>query len=96
VQGDRVDRLDQMVVEARRARPLPILGLAVTGERHQAHAAQLRRGADGARDVVAIDVRQADVEQHHVRAQRVHALQGIARVIAEVDGVPLESQQHRE
>src|SRR6185369_4005437 len=57
--GD-VDRLGEMNVEAGFEREPTVLGLAVPGERNQIHA-RAERAAHDARHVVAVDSRQANV-----------------------------------
>src|SRR5262249_11955967 len=63
----QVDRLDQVVIEARLPGALPVAVLAVAGDGDDQEAVELRAAAQAARHLVAVDPRQADVEQHHVR-----------------------------
>src|SRR4030095_6474405 len=60
-----IDGLQQVFVEARLERPLPVLLLTIAAERDQPRAVvQLR--ADLPSDLVAVDPGQTDVDQHGV------------------------------
>src|SRR5688500_14214305 len=96
--GDGVDvrRLDEVVIEAGRDRLCLLLGMTPTGEGDDEHRAAPRLGPYSARDLVAVQLRQADVEQHHFRPQGPRELQRRRASVRRVGLVALELEQARE
>ena len=71
VQRLGIHGLDQVAREPGLLRLRPVLGKAVTGERHQPHVAAHGMAADAAREFVAVHAaRQADVDEGHVERHR--------------------------
>src|SRR5262249_21606560 len=81
LQGTRLDRLDEVLVEAGFLRAAAVVLLAPPrhGDDEGAPAPGLL--PDAAAGVVAVELRQADVEQHHVGAERLGQLQGLEAVV---------------
>src|SRR5262245_60106857 len=61
-----VDRLHQMRVESRLPGAAPVVLLTPSGHRHEQDGLPPRRLPDLARDVIAVEPRQADVQQDDV------------------------------
>ena len=67
--------LRQMVIEPGFARLLPVHLPAIAGQRHENGAAKLRMFSHTSRNLVAVDVRQADVEQDGVGPERMRLIE---------------------
>src|SRR5260221_7216952 len=65
----RIGRLDEVVVESRVRSTQAILALAVAGDGDQQGMAGIAARAQPARDLEAVEARQADVEHDHVRVE---------------------------
>src|SRR6185503_20968591 len=69
----QVDWLDQMRVESRSSRALPVLHLSIPAQRDHAQLREICFQAT--RDFIAVESRQADIEQHELRLERRDLLQ---------------------
>ena len=84
-----VDRLDQMVIEARRARLSAIGFLAVAGHRDQRQRLSIEVGSQPSCEFIAVHDRQTDVDQAELRqkllcdAQSARAVGAEPRLVAE-------------
>ena len=85
-----------MGVEAARRGPLPVISLAVAGQSDEADVPVIRRGPDTARDLVAVDLRKPDIEQHDVGPEFGEFRQSVSRSIGHQHGVTFELQQAAE
>src|SRR5512140_3825986 len=61
-----VHRLDEMAIETRLRRAPAVVRLSVSRERDEAGPRAPRQGADTARQLVAVDLGQAEIEQRDV------------------------------
>ena len=77
-----------MAIESGVARALTFLFAVVTGERDEPRAGHGRFGAQGARNRVAVDVRQADVAQHEIGANANRCRDAFATGVCRRDVVP--------
>src|SRR4051812_1686785 len=93
LQRRRVGRLDEMVVEPRLSRTSAVLVLVVTchGDQEQLAAGVLAPQAAG--DLVAVDARQSDVEQHHIRPEGLCGGDRGGAVVGGADVVALQAQE---
>src|SRR5688572_6137075 len=60
----QVDRLREVIIEARPARPDSIFLTTVAGKRNEARSSQARHRAHARRDLVAVYSRHVDIQQH--------------------------------
>jgi hypothetical protein len=77
-----------VVVEAGGDRLPSILVAAIAGQRHEHRALESRIAPHAARDLVAVDARQPDVDEHHVGKHRTRGLQRGDAVVHHVDAMP--------
>src|SRR6188474_239695 len=87
--------LDEVTVEARVLRALAIVGLAPAGDRDDRNLAGPRRGAQPPTDLVAVQARQAEIEQHRVGTERVGAVERLGPGVRDVGFVAGEREQQR-
>src|SRR5688500_13663044 len=91
----QLHRLGQMGVESRRRGPLTVLLLAPAGLRDKHGVASLGRTAQAPRDLEAIHVGHAEVEQHHFRAELACPLQRLLAAVGGLDLVSMHAQERR-
>src|SRR5690348_3102062 len=91
-----VERLREVMVEARFLRAPLVLALAPSGDRHQHHRAAPVRGADRARHVVAVVLRHADIEKRDVRTKRFCLDERPRAIVGDAHIVAVEREQRRE
>ena len=68
--GLRSNRLGQVVVETRVERAAPVLFLAPAGHRNENDAPSPRRCPNVPSQLIAVDIRQTDIQQKRVRMER--------------------------
>src|SRR5579872_6878548 len=85
-----------MYIKARGECALPILGLPVPGQRHQQRARLQVQCAHACNYLVAVDVRQADVDERDLGTPRLRALDAAMAVRCDVDLMTDEFEQHLE
>lgn len=83
-------------IEAGLAALHPVLGRAIAGDRDDAQALQRRLGAQQPRELVAVDVRQADVEERHIGLEGERERYRLPRVGRALRGVAERLQQRHE
>jgi len=89
-----MDRLGQMMIEARFARQTAILILSPAGERHEDHCASPRGCTDSARDLDPGQAWHAEIEQDHVGPQRFSGRERQQPIGGDVDLMPRKLEQH--
>jgi hypothetical protein len=87
-QGPDVDRLDEVVVDARGARAGPIALLAVAGDGDEDEALPVRPAPQPGRHLEAVHPGQADVEQDHAGPEGVDEFEGGRPVVSGMHLVP--------
>src|SRR6185503_6586212 len=90
------ERLEEVPVEARRERALAVGGLAVAGERDEAHRVGRVQGADALGHLVAAHPRQADVDDRDVGQRARDLVEPLLAARRDRDVVPplREEQAH--
>src|SRR5262249_11098607 len=84
--------LDQVRGKSRFLRALPVLRLAVPGERDH-HARSYRQRLHATRDLVAVEPGQADVDQRHLGRLRASQVEALGAVGTGVDLVAVQLEQ---
>ena len=88
-QGGEIHRLDHVSIEPGLSGLLPVFVLTPSGQRYHHHGLTPRLFAYSAGRFVAVQLRQADVEQHHVgpeRRRRLHSLEAVVGRVRLVAG----------
>ena len=85
-----------MPVEAGLARAFAVFALAIAGERDQHGIGGIRRGAQAARELVAVHVGQADIEQHDLGPFAQGARQAARAVVLDAHQVAVGLEQRGE
>src|SRR5690606_40010276 len=70
-----VDRLDQMPVEARFLRALPVRALTISGDRDELDPVRPGIASEPLGDLVAVEAGQPDVQEYDLGAERLRLLQ---------------------
>src|SRR2546425_4166391 len=86
----------EMVVEARELREGPVARFAVPGDGDEQRPRARIALAQRARHLVAADVRHADVEQHHIRAEIAHLVEHGEAAVDAAHLVPFLTQEEHE
>src|ERR1700685_2028270 len=95
---DMVDGLDisglyEVCAKSRLAGSLTIVLLAVAGERDQMHSLGSGVSAQAARNLIAIHLRQADVQKDRFRSHALHGLERSGRTVGNLHLMPVEPQE---
>jgi hypothetical protein len=85
-----LDGLGQVQVEAGVERLLPVLGLPVSGERDQPKIPRVGVCTEQAREPIAVDPGQPDVDEGHVGPERRDLLEATRRILRRLDLVPAQ------
>lgn len=88
-----VNRLDQVVIEARGARPLPVFFLSPARERHQSGLLGLGSCSESPGDFVSVHARHTDVKDHHFWLELRGQCEGRWAVMGHLHGVSIEHRQ---
>jgi hypothetical protein len=91
-----VDRLDQVCVEARFSRSIPIFFLPPARQRDQDQIPSPRLFPDSSTRFVAVHSGQADVEQHDIGMESLGGFDRFESIVCLVGLVTAELQQHGE
>ncbi len=94
IEGGGIDGLCQVVIEAGRQCAALVVFLAPTGQGDQAQGTIVLLLSDLAGDLVTVEFRQSDVEQHHVGMKGGNRPDGFESVVGGLDHVPLAAQEH--
>ena len=89
----RVDRLDEVPVEAGLGRPTPIGLLAPAGQRHEEGSLEPGPGPQPPGHLVAVHLRHADVEQDHLGPEFLGRFQGRGAVVGDAHLLAVEPRQ---
>jgi len=92
----RVDRLDQVVIEASLDGATPVTGLSPPRQGNQSHVHGPRLAAQMLRDFIAAQVRHADVKQDNVGSKCGSDGKGGSTQIGNPGFVSRKLQQHRQ
>jgi len=82
-----------MLVKPRGPGALAILWLTVAGDRDETGLTQLRQQSQSAGDLIAIHLREPDIEQNHLRSEGYGVTQCVGWGIGLLDGVTLEREE---
>jgi len=91
-----IDRLDEMLVEARWVSARHAGGLCVTADSDQPDLLQLRIGSEQSQEVKTIHVGQSDIQQRDTGLEFARDGQGILSAVGNLHRVSLQVQQLRE
>ena len=81
----RIHRLDEMLVDPRFHRALPVAFIAYPGDGDDPHMRQARFRPQSLRDRKSIQSRQADIEQHDLRANPDRQLDRTVAILGDMD-----------
>lgn len=76
-QGRWIERLDQDVGGAEAAQPRDLRGQGRGGQKHDGHVCRRRMPPERLENLSAVEIRQPDVEQHHIDWSRCGRAQGL-------------------
>src|SRR6266566_9219924 len=88
-----VDRLGDVLIEARFAGEAKVPIFAVTAEGDEQRVAKSKLVAHALRDLVPVHLRHGDVEKHDIRRAKPGAVQGLGPIVRGRDLVPAVAEQ---